>query len=227
MCFKTFRDGDSVSVTVMVAGIFENYIGHYLFVSADTYRELFGNSPEYNQFLLRYTDGSADFQNALGNGLLSFESVQAVSFVSTTVDWANDTLSSLNTIVLIVIGAAALLACVVLYNLNSINIAEKKCELAALKVLGFFDGEVASYIYKENILLTLIGIVFGVGVGVVLHQYVIRSIEVDLIMFGRAISWLSYVGGALLTLAFSLLINLAMYRTLKRIDMIESLKSIE
>ena len=159
--------------------------------------------------------------------MLSFESVQAVSFVSTTVDWANDTLSSLNTIVLIVIGAAALLACVVLYNLNSINIAERKRELATLKVLGFFDGEVASYIYKENILLTLIGIVFGVGVGVVLHQYVIRSIEVDLIMFGRAISWLSYVGGALLTLAFSLLINLAMYRTLKRIDMIESLKSIE
>ena len=223
----TFRDGNSASVSVRIEGIFENYIGHYLFVSADTYRELFGKQPAFNQFLLRYEDDSDAFQDALGNTLLSHDSVQAVSFVSTTVDWADDTLSSLNTIVLIVLGAAALLACVVLYNLNSINIAERKRELATLKVLGFFDGEVAAYIYKENVLLTLIGIVFGLGVGVILHQYVIRSIEVDLIMFGRAITWLSYIGGALLTLAFSLLINLAMYRSLKRIDMIESLKSIE
>ena len=119
------------------------------------------------------------------------------------------------------------MAIVVLYNLNSINIAERKRELATLKVLGFYDKEVATYVYKENVLLTIIGILLGVGLGVLLHQYVIRSIEVDLIMVGRSIYWYSYIIGGLMTLGFSVIINLIMYRSLQRIDMIESLKSIE
>ena len=109
----------------------------------------------------------------------------------------------------------------------TINIAERKRELATLKVLGFYDTEVASYIYKENIFLTVIGIAFGLGLGVLLHSYVIRSIEVDLIMFGRSISLLSFGLGILLTLAFSAFINLVMYRSIKKINMIESLKSVE
>ena len=206
--------------------VFENYIGHYLFLSAEQYAELF-STPVYGQILLGYEDTSDDFQNEIGSYLLGRGEVQSVAFTSTTVDWADDTLSSLNTIVLIVLGAAALLAFVVLYNLNSINIAERKRELATLKVLGFYDTEVASYVYKENILLTIIGVIFGIAVGIFLHQYVIRSIEVDLIMFGRSISLLSYFAGAALTLVFSAIINLAMYGSLKKIDMIESLKSIE
>ena len=222
-----FQDGNSQKVSVKVSAIFENYIGHYLFLTADLYYDLFGEAPSYNLILLKYADRSDAYQDDLGKFVLAQDAVQGISFVSTTVDWAGDTLSSLNTIVLIVLAAAALLAFVVLYNLNSINIAERKRELATLKVLGFYDTEVAAYVYKENVLLTLIGIVLGIGVGILLHQYVIRSIEVDLIMFGRSIAWISYIIGALLTLAFSAIINVVMYRSLKHIDMIESLKSIE
>ena len=217
---------DNVPTAIVVDDIFENYIGHYLFIPAQRWEERFGKV-RCNQILLRYDEADEELQDELGSFLLQQSAVQGVTFVSTTVDWANDTLASLNTIVMIVLGTAALLAFVVLYNLNSINIAERKRELATLKVLGFYDPEVAAYVYKENILLTAIGVVFGIAVGIFLHQYVIRSIEVDLIMFGRSIAPLSYLLGAALTMFFSAFINLAMYRSLKKIDMIESLKNVE
>lgn len=223
----TFRDGSSAQVSVTISAIYENYIGHYVFITEQTYRNLFGSPPAYNLVLLNYADGSEQFQSDLGSLLLQNSHVQGVSFTSTIVDWADDTLSSLNTIVLIVLAAAALLAFVVLYNLNSINIAERKRELATLKVLGFHDWEVASYVYKENIILTIIGIALGIVLGIFLHQYVITSIEVDMIMFGRSIFWYSYLLGALITFAFSVLVNLIMYRSIKRINMTESLKSVE
>lgn len=218
---------NDVTASVEITGIFENYIGHYLFMSSQTYESLFGEAPAYNVILLNFDDNSEAFRDEVGTALMSEEGVQGVSFVSTTVDWANDTLASLNTIVFIVLGAAALLAAVVLYNLNSINIAERKRELATLKVLGFHDKEVAAYVYKENILLTILGIILGIGLGILLHQYVIQSIEVDLIMFGRNIYWYSYLAGSLLTFAFSVIINFAMFGSIKRINMVESLKSAE
>lgn len=223
----TLRDGDMKEVTVAVSAIFENYIGHYIFMTEGQYEELFGGAPAYNQIILRYPDASDEFQDRLGNAVLAMDGVQGVSFISATVKWANDTLSSLNSIVLIVLGSAALLALVVLYNLNSINIAERQREIATLKVLGFYDNEVANYVYRENILLTVIGVIFGIFVGILLHQYVIASIEVDMIMFGRSIAWVSYIYGTLITLGFSLIVNLFMYRSLKKIDMLKSLKSIE
>lgn len=221
------KNGDLQTVSVTITAIYENYIGHYLFLSADTYQNLYGTRPEYNQLLLCYSDQSEEYENELGSYLLQQDGIQGVTFVSETIQWANDTLSSLNAIVYIVLASAGLLAFVVLYNLNNINIAERQRELATLKVLGFYDTEVASYVYKENILLTIIGICFGIAAGAILHQYVIKSIEVDMIMFGRTIAPISFVIGALLTLAFSMIINAAMYYSLKRIDMIESLKSIE
>ncbi len=223
----TFGDGDSQSVTVTISAIYENYVGHYIFMTENLYSGLFASSPSYNMLLLEFDDTSTQFTQQLGTALLANDCVQSVSFTSELVDWANDTLSSLNTIVFIVLAAAALLAFVVLYNLNSINIAERKRELATLKVLGFHDREVAAYVYKENIALTVIGIILGIFLGMFLHQYVITSIEVDMIMFGRSISWHSYLIGAALTLAFSVIINLIMYRSLQRIDMVESLKSVE
>lgn len=225
--YVTFRDGDSSEVSVIISDIYENYIGHYVFITQSCYEQIFGSSPSYNLILLQYDSSSEDFQDGLGSMLLENDSVQGVSFTSALVEWADDTLSSLNTIVLIVLAAAALLAFVVLYNLNSINIAERKRELATLKVLGFYDGEVAAYVYKENILLTIIGIAVGIVFGIFLHQYVITSIEVDLIMFGRSIFWYSYLLGALITFGFSAIINFIMYRSIKRIDMIQSLKSVE
>ena len=221
------KNGDIETVSVQIVGIYENYIGHYLFISSQTYQNLYGSLPEFNELLLCYPDNSEEFENKLGNYLLQKNGVQAVNFVSEMVEWADDTLSSLDSIVYIVLASAALLAFVVLYNLNSINIAERQRELATLKVLGFYDTEVAAYVYKENFLLTGIGICFGIVAGIFLHQYVIESIEVDIIMFGRAISPISFILGALLTFTFAVIINLAMYGSLKKIDMIKSLKSVE
>lgn len=222
----TFQD-NSQRVMMKVDAVFENYIGHYMFFSPTLYADIFGGEANYNQLLLRYSDTSDEFQTQLGTALLSKNNVNGVAFVSTTVEWADETLKSLNSIVLIVLAAAALLALVVLYNLNSINIAERKRELATLKVLGFYDSEVAANVFRENVILTVIGIVFGIGLGVILHSYVIQSIEVDLIMFSRNIIWSSYLLGVAITLAFSAIINLVMYPALKKIDMIESLKSVE
>ena len=136
-------------------------------------------------------------------------------------------LKVLDLVTLVLILAAGLLAFVVLYNLNSINILERKRELATLKVLGFYDNEVAQYVYRENIILTLFGILAGLIFGTILHQYVIVTVEVDLMMFGRTISLTSYVFSSLITIGFSVLVNCAMYFMLKKIDMTTSLKSVE
>ena len=133
-------------------------------------------------------------------------------------------LRSLNIVIVVLIVSAGLLAFVVLYNLNNINITERQRELATLKVLGFYDGEVASYVYRENMVLTVFGILAGVGIGAFLHGKVIRTVEVDMMMFGRSIFFRSFLYSGLITLAFALLVNGMMYYRLKKIDMIESLK---
>lgn len=152
----------------------------------------------------------------MGSRLIATDRVQGVTFIADTLDWATDTLSSLNTIIYIVLAAAALLAFVVIYNLNIINIAERNRELATLKVLGCYDREVAAYVYRENIFLTLLGTLLGIGVGVLLHRYIIVSVEVDLIMFSRSIAPLSFLLGTLITLFFSAVVNLLMYYRLKK-----------
>ena len=136
-------------------------------------------------------------------------------------------LRSLNLVIVVLIVSAGMLAFVVLYNLNNINITERQRELATLKVLGFYDGEVASYVYRENILLTIIGSVVGMVLGNLLHRYIILTVEVEEAMFGRQIHWQSYLYSFLFTVAFSLFVNWVMYFKLKKIDMVESLKSIE
>ena len=138
-----------------------------------------------------------------------------------------DMVNNLNIVVVVLIVSAGLLAFVVLYNLNNINISERRMELATIKVLGFYDGEVGAYVYRENILLTILGTIAGIILGIILHKYVIFTTEVDLIMFGRQIYVQSYIYSILLTIAFSILVNFFMYFQLKKIDMVESLKSTE
>jgi len=150
-----------------------------------------------------------------------------LTFSSSMAEQIADMLKSMDTIIYVVIIAAGLLAFVVLYNLNNINITERQRELATLKVLGFYDGEVASYVYRENMVLTVFGILAGVGIGAFLHGKVIRTVEVDMMMFGRSIFFRSFLYSGLITLAFALLVNGMMYYRLKKIDMIESLKSVE
>ena len=152
------------------------------------------------------------------------ESVQMAGELQRTVQ---DMLKSLDMVIWVLIISAGLLAFVVLYNLNNINITERRRELATLKVLGFYDGEVAAYVYRENIYLTVIGIGVGVVLGMILHRYVILTCEIDLMMFGRTIRPMSYVYSMLITALFSLFVNGVMFFRLRKIDMVESLKSVE
>ena len=138
-----------------------------------------------------------------------------------------DMVANLNIVVVVLIVSAGLLAFVVLYNLNNINISERRAELATIKVLGFYDKEVGEYVYRENVILTILGIIAGIGLGIVLHRYVIMTAEVDLIMFGRSIYTASYIYSILLTIGFAIMINFLMFFQLKKIDMVESLKSTE
>ena len=223
---KTDDDDDVKSVQAKVSVITENYILHYAYMAPELYEELYGEAPEYNQLWLNYEMSDKD-QEALGKAFIKQEACSGVTFISKGLGDMDDMMSTLNEVIYILIISAGLLAFVVLYNLNSINITERKRELATLKVLGFYDGEVGAYVYRENILLTIIGIVFGCFMGMLLHRFVVETVEVDAMMFGRIIQPVSYAISAALAMAFSLLVNGMMYWRLKKIDMIESLKSVE
>ncbi len=228
------KEGDSIrlkegerQVTVSVAGITENYLSHYVYMTAELYKELFDREAEYNErFLLM---AGADRQKALdaGNIILEQPAVTGVFYISYYEDMMSNVLRSLNIVVWVLIISAGALAFVVLYNLNNINITERRRELATLRVLGFYDMELAAYVYRENIILTIIGAAFGVVLGIPLHRYVMNTIEIDMLMFGRNIDPSSFLYGFLLTLFFSALVNYVMFFKLKNINMVESLKSIE
>ena len=220
------KKGDDM-VDVKISIVVENYVRHYLYLAPELYQELFGETPDYNQLLMKYQDTSSAYETALGEKIMTYDSVAAISFTSDLIEQIDNMLRSLDIVIVVLIVSAGLLAFVVLYNLNNINITERQRELATLKVLGFYDGEVASYVYRENMVLTLFGIVAGMGIGTFLHQYVIRTVEVDMMMFGRNVFPRSYLWSALITLAFALFVNVMMFYRLRKIDMIESLKSVE
>ena len=223
----TLKGDDTEEVSVPVSRISENYVYHYVYLSPVLYRELFGQEPEYNTEYLRLKERGADRERELAERLLKYEAVAGISLVSDMNQTILDMLGSLDTVVWVLIISAGLLAFVVLYNLNNINITERRRELATIRLLGFYDMELAMYVYRENILLTGIGIVAGVFLGNILHQFVIRTAEVDLIMFGRVAHPVSYLWGAGLTVLFAVLVNGAMFYQLKKINMVESLKSVE
>lgn len=212
---------------VTVEAICENYIGHYIYLSPEYYEELFGAQAKYNGVLVKLQDGKEDQAEQIGSRLLDNENVLNISYTTSIEGRLDDMLQSLNLVIVVLIISAGMLAFVVLYNLNTINITERKRELATIKVLGFYDIEVASYVYRENILLTLIGALAGMGLGRLLLQFIIVTVEVDEIMFGRVIHFPSYLYSLLFTLGFSMFVNWVMYFKLKRIDMVESLKSVE
>ena len=163
----------------------------------------------------------------VGQKIMDSPAVLSISYTESTIEMVDRMLSTLGVVILVLIVSAGMLAFVVLYNLNNINITERQRELATLKVLGFYDGEVASYVYRENILLTIIGSVVGMVLGNLLHRYIILTVEVEEAMFGRQIHWQSYLYSFLFTVAFSLFVNWVMFYKLKKIDMVESLKSVE
>lgn len=218
-------DGSEKEVTI--TDVCENYMEHYVYMSPELYQELYGEEPEYNSILFDLKDASAQELSQTGEELLKYDGVMNVTYTNSIEDQLNTMLQSLDLVIVVLIVSAGLLAFVVLYNLNNINITERRRELATLKVLGFYDTEVSSYVYRENIMLTIFSIVVGIVLGALLHRFVITTVEVDAVMFGRVVKWQSYLYSALFTTAFSLFVNWVMYYKLKKIDMVESLKSVE
>ena len=217
---------ETQSVQAKVTGITENYLNNYVYMTADLYETLYGEAPEFSAIFLE-SDVGAEGEHALGEKLLAIEHVAGVSFVSTLQEQVGNMMRSLDLVVWVLVAAAGLLAFIVLYNLNNISIIERRRELATLKVLGFHDQEVAAYIYRENVWLTGIGILLGALLGMVLHKFIIRTCEIDMLMFGQDIQFMSYVYSAAMTCVFAVIVNFSMYFGLKKIDMVESMKSVE
>lgn len=230
------KEGDSVWIKdeengnkkVKIDHICENYMGHYIYLTPAYYEQVYGEVPEYNSVLFSVKDaGDTAKLEKIGQRLLENDGVLSVGYTHDIERQLDDMLGSLNLVIVVLIISAGMLSFVVLYNLNTVNIAERKRELATLKVLGFYDQEVGAYVYRENIILTFIGALVGVGLGRLLHLFIIETVEVDNAMFGRNINMPSFIYSLVLTVAFSMMINGVMYFKLKKIDMVESLKSIE
>ncbi len=217
---------DGGTVEVPIAAVCENYLSHYLYLTPHLYEQLYGEPPVYNS-LFFCTDEDDTVLQDIGTDLLALDAPQSITYTFTLREEIEDMLSALNLVIIVLIVSAGLLAFVVLYNLNNININERIRELATLKVLGFYDMEVAAYVYRENILLTAVGAAAGCLIGKLMHAFIITTVEVDSTMFGRQIYMQSFLLGILFTVVFSVIVNFVMYFKLKKIDMIESLKSIE
>lgn len=228
------KEGDVIALSlggaeeyrVTVGKIVENYVYHNIYMSSSMYQELIGDV-SYNEIIISLTEEGKANEEAVIEELLKYDGVSGASYVDKLRDKFEDMLGSMDVIVAVIIIAAGGLAFVVLYNLNNININERKRELATLKVLGFYDIEVSSYIYRENIIITVIGIAVGALLGIVLHKFVIITAEVDMVMFGRDVFPLSFVWSGLLTALFAVITNLSMHYKMKKIDMATSLKSVE
>lgn len=220
------KTSDGRTVSIPVEGITENYVYHYIYLSKSQYEQVFGGqTPEYRAIFVQTEEG-ADL-SALSEQILENKEILSVTQIDTMTQTFNDMFDRLNLIIVVLILSASLLAFVVLYNLTNINITERIREIATIKVLGFFDKEVDLYVFRENMILSLLGMILGCGLGILLHQFVVTVAEVDMVMFHRTIAPLSYVYALLLTLVFTLAVQAAMHPRLTHVSMVESLKSVE
>ena len=220
------RDGEYKSVKI--AGITEHYTSHYLYLSEEDYKEIFGAAPVYN--IIYFKNGITSVgekSEEFSEFMLKTDKVLTVNINASSMSKIHDVMSIMDLVTVVLIISAGALALVVLYNLTNVNITERIREIATLKVLGFYDNEVSSYVFRENIVLSLIGGLVGLGLGTALCMFVIETAEIDEVMFGRTIHPLSFLWAFVVTAAFSLLVNLLMSRELKKISMVESLKSVE
>ena len=222
---KLQRAGEA-DVEIPIAAVCENYLSHYLYMTPTLYEKVYGETPQYNCVFLK-SDEEEEVIEEIGEELLAQDAVLNVTYTGTMAEQIDSMIGAMDIVMIVLIVSAGMLAFVVLYNLNNININERRRELATLKVLGFYDGEVGAYVYRENILLTIFGMALGVFIGKLLHAYIITTVEVDSCMFGRNINLDSFFYAILFTIVFSVIVNFVMYFKLKKIDMVESLKSIE
>lgn len=213
---------DNKEYTTKVGGSTENYIMHYIYMSKDVY-----NSNLYNTMLVKVNNLTNDARKELSKKLKEYDSVSKLTYNSLSRTVFDDAMENFGQVSGVLIVSAGLLAFVVLYNLSSINISERKRELASIKVLGFYDNEVYNYIGRENKILTFIGMLLGCLIGYILTMYIIKTCELDITMFSPKISIYSYIYSLGITLVFTFLVDIATYFSLKHIKMVESLKSVE
>ena len=213
--------------TLTVGGIAEHYVYNYIYMTPDLYENLFGETPEYNELVIVNNDGVSVDETEFGNKYMKYEAVGGVMSVESLKESFADMLKSMDSITLVLIICAGALTFVVLFNLNNINIRERSRELATLKVLGFYDIELSQYIYRENVLITIIGVALGVLGGYFLNEFVVSTVEVDIVMFGREIYGASYLKSILIAVGFTVIVNIIVHFKLKKIDMASSLKSVE
>ena len=223
----TVKDTNDVEKELKIVNIAENYISHYVYMSKSLYEKIYEENCIPNVLLIQDKELTKEQESDLSREIVEQNQVSTVTLTSTIMTTLDDTMNSLNYVVIILIVSAGLLAFVVLYNLSNVNISERIRELATIKVLGFYDKEVYSYINRETTLLTIIGIILGLGGGYLLNFYIIGTCEIDMLRFVKVIDPLSYLYAILITVAFTIIVNIFTYFALKKIDMIGSLKSVE
>jgi putative ABC transport system permease protein len=225
--------GDTLTVdsggkfTVRVSDIAENYVYHYIYMTPAYYESVFGKAPRVNQALINLKSDTAATADSVSSALLKENGVAYVTHFATIATNFKNSMNSVNAVVVIILVSAALLALIVLFNLTNINITERTRELATIKVLGFYDREVSWYIFRENTLLTAVGVILGLFCGKFLHGWLVRTVELNFVMFGRSARPVSYVFAAVLTFLFAAAVNILGQQRMRRINMIQSLKTNE
>ena len=220
------RNDEMQTYQIPIQAVTENYVNHYIYLTPSLYEEIFIQAVEPTTDLLLF-DEPESWERSFGSEVMGEQAVALVTFINSVDRSFAETLGSLDVVTLVLIVSAASLAFVVLYSLTNINVSERIRELSTIKVLGFYDVEVSMYIYRESLVLTLLGILFGFVLGKILSTVVLKMVEIDFMMFPPTIMPISYLYAGLLSLLFSSVVMLIMHRKLKQVDMIEALKSVE
>ena len=215
-------NNDDKIYNVKIDKFTENYLHHYIYMDKSTY-----DSDYFNTLLIKTGDLTEKEENELSNFLRKNNKIADITFTNSMRGIFDSTMKNFGYVTIVLIVSAGLLAFVVLYNLANVNISERKRELATIKVLGFYDKEVYDYIGRETTILTIIGMALGILIGKILTMYIITTCELDFFMFNTKISINSYIYSLLITLIFTFIVNITTYFALKKVDMIESLKSVE
>ena len=221
------KDANNKVIKAKIKSVFTNYVGHHIYASESLYKSWNTNAKTTHIYLIKSKKTTKKFERNLGNKIMNIDGVQSVTFYSSLQKNFKDMIKSISYIVVVLVISAACLAFVVLYNLSNVNISERKREIATIKVLGFTRKEVDAYINRETILLTILGSLIGLGIGIGLHHLIMNLAEMDDIMFGRTINSISYVISFVMTIGFNAIINLCMHKKLNNIQMVESLKAVE
>lgn len=224
------KKGDSLTLTIedsreyKVIGITENYIGHYVYMTPSLYKDNYSECFSATSILFKMKEQQ---EEVLRKEWMNKDGIASVNFYTSVADNFEHMIASLTIVTVVLLIAAGLLAFIVLYNLTNVNVSERVREIATIKVLGFYDKEVYSYVFRENIILTVIGSIVGLLLGTILHAFIMDVAELDNVMFGRNITWISFILSFIITIVFALLVNVCMRRKIKKISMVESLKSVD